>query len=312
MTNLLILSASPQDVVPLQVNAEVSAIKKRLSLAGVTWLELVHEGAVRATELSTLLLQHEPEILHFSGHGTGDGGVCLQDDNGAAVLVEPQILKKVLQEACPNIRLVVLNACYSDAQASAIAECVPFVVGMKKAIGDAAAIAFSAGFYQALAFGRSLAKAHALALLEVELHGGDAGGLSVIRSGVESDPKEFYPLPRPEIYADLQRENGRICRNESEYGIYLHVRNAPTGTLEVVYLLNDESFGGKPFIRVRPDGMDFAGELWSYGDLEIRAALWYKNGGLCLVTKLTTALRRFYGANPDATIDRAIRRIEES
>ena len=58
-----------------------------------------------------------------------------------------------------NIRLVMLNACYSRPQAEAVVEFIDCAVGMKKAIGDQAAIVFAASFYRALGFGRSVKEA---------------------------------------------------------------------------------------------------------------------------------------------------------
>ena len=55
-----------------------------------------------------------------------------------------------------NVRVVVLNACYSKPQAEAIAQVIDCAIGMNTAIGDEAAIVFAAAFYQALAFGRSV------------------------------------------------------------------------------------------------------------------------------------------------------------
>ena len=52
-----------------------------------------------------------------------------------------------------NIRCVVLNACYSEAQAQAIAEAIDCVVGMTSAVGDDAAIEFATAFYRALGYG---------------------------------------------------------------------------------------------------------------------------------------------------------------
>jgi len=55
-----------------------------------------------------------------------------------------------------NIRLVVLNVCYSKAQTEAIAQIIECAIGMNASIGDEAAILFSAAFYQALGFGRDV------------------------------------------------------------------------------------------------------------------------------------------------------------
>jgi hypothetical protein len=55
-----------------------------------------------------------------------------------------------------NIRVVVLNACFSRPQAAAITEVIDCAIGMNSAIGDKAAIVFAAAFYQALGFERSV------------------------------------------------------------------------------------------------------------------------------------------------------------
>ena len=58
------------------------------------------------------------------------------------------------------MKCVVLNACYSVAQANAISKHIDYVVGMKKAIGDEAAIKFAVGFYDALGAGRDFETAY--------------------------------------------------------------------------------------------------------------------------------------------------------
>jgi hypothetical protein len=55
---------------------------------------------------------------------------------------------------------VVLNACYSEIQANAIAEHIDYVVGMNSIIGDDAAIQFAVGFYDELGAGWSYEDAY--------------------------------------------------------------------------------------------------------------------------------------------------------
>ena len=57
---------------------------------------------------------------------------------------------------------VVLNACYSEIQADAIAKHIDYVVGMKREIGDTAAIEFAVAFYDALGAGKSFEFAYEL------------------------------------------------------------------------------------------------------------------------------------------------------
>ena len=64
---------------------------------------------------------------------------------------------------------MVLNACYSESQAQAIAKHIDCVIGMSNAIGDEAAISFAAAFYQALGYGRSVQAAFDLGCVQIDL-----------------------------------------------------------------------------------------------------------------------------------------------
>lgn len=64
--------------------------------------------------------------------------------------------------ATVGIRGVVLNACWSEAQARAILPHVRFVIGMARPIPDSAAIRFAAGLYRGLGFGLGIADAFKL------------------------------------------------------------------------------------------------------------------------------------------------------
>ena len=66
---------------------------------------------------------------------------------------------------------VVLNACYSEIQAEAIARHIDYVIGMKKGVGDAAAIEFAVAFYDALGAGESVEFAYKLACNAIQWAG---------------------------------------------------------------------------------------------------------------------------------------------
>lgn len=61
------------------------------------------------------------------------------------------------------VECVILNACYSEIQAGAIAQHIEYVIGMDKAIGDKIAIEFAVAFYDALGAGESIEFAYKLA-----------------------------------------------------------------------------------------------------------------------------------------------------
>jgi AAA-like domain len=66
-------------------------------------------------------------------------------------------------------RCVLLNACYSEVQARAIAQHIPYVIGMNQAIGDTAAREFAVGFYDALGAGRDIEFAYRFACNSIQM-----------------------------------------------------------------------------------------------------------------------------------------------
>jgi len=176
MIKILFLAANPANTDQLRLGEEVRAIKERLRLADLRDEFVVEqEWAVRVTDLQAHLLRHQPNIVHFSGHGSSDGQIILEDKAGRSKPVSPAALKRLFTTLKDNIRCVALNACYSEAQASGIAESIDCVIGMTRAVEDESAIAFAASFYQALGYGRSIQTAFELGCGQIDLErGGNA------------------------------------------------------------------------------------------------------------------------------------------
>ena len=78
------------------------------------------------------MLDIEPQILHFSGHGEG-GAIYLEDDAANARPIGAAAFANFLTNF-PSVQCVVLNACYSEELGAAINASVPFVVGMETAV----------------------------------------------------------------------------------------------------------------------------------------------------------------------------------
>jgi hypothetical protein len=126
--------------------------------------------AVRVQDVYQALLDYKPQIVHFSGHGAGEDGLILEDETGNLQLVNTLALANLFK-LFSDIECIVLNACYFEAQATAIIEYVPYVVGMNKAIGDIAAIKFATGFYNAVGAGESVEFAYKLGCNVIQLEG---------------------------------------------------------------------------------------------------------------------------------------------
>ncbi len=157
---ILFISANPRSTERLSIDEEFRAImeKIRRSSGQMPMLEIVTAWAARPDDLLQSLNEHQPEIVHFSGHGSLEG-ISLVGENGKSKLVSTKALVSLFKSFSNCTKLVVLNSCYSKSQAKAINKVIDYVVGMKNPISDLAAITFSASFYRALSFQKTFVEA---------------------------------------------------------------------------------------------------------------------------------------------------------
>ena len=117
---ILILAANPKDTTRLRLDEEVREIKEGLRLAKKRdRFEIEQREAVRIRDLRRALLDCEPQIVHFSGHGEANG-IMVEDETGNSVLVEPEALAGLFDLFSDQVECVLLNACFSESQADAI------------------------------------------------------------------------------------------------------------------------------------------------------------------------------------------------
>ena len=87
---ILVLTANPLGTDHHQSDEEVGAIDQALRQAELrNEYDLRSHWAVRIEELQELLLRHQPEIVHFSGHGTEGSGIILENADGSGAPVPP-------------------------------------------------------------------------------------------------------------------------------------------------------------------------------------------------------------------------------
>lgn len=168
--SILLLSADPSDATRLRIGEEFREIQDKLQLAQLRErFRLNLRMSARPEDISQSLLDSQPQIVHFSGHGLATGELCFEDKIGKVHPVSPDALAALFEQFASQIKCVLLNACYSKAQATAIAQHIDCVIGMNQAIGDKAAIAFTIGFYQALGAGRTFKEAHKFGCIQIRL-----------------------------------------------------------------------------------------------------------------------------------------------
>ncbi|TMQ04047.1 MAG: NACHT domain-containing protein, partial [Deltaproteobacteria bacterium] len=193
------VTANPAEMPRLNVDDEARDIRIALQRSHGDAFKLEVWPAARPLDLLDGLGTLTPTVVHFSGHGgrgedrrpvgarrdvseptSGDHGAMeahdaerhglfFQGPDGQPQFVSAAALKAAFAAAGSSVKLVVLNACYSEALAGALLPHVGCVVGVAGAIGDASARQFSVGFYGGLGQRRSVEEAFAQGRAAVRL-----------------------------------------------------------------------------------------------------------------------------------------------
>ena len=171
---VLFLCANPDGTKRLKLDEEFRAIKEVVDASEYRDLvELIPGFALRSSDLAGWLLKNKPHIVHFSGHGSKSGEVTVVGQSGESQVIEIDALAHLLGTVRDNIRVVVLNACHTKAQADKLSSIFECTICMNEAISDKAATIFSTAFYQAVGFGRSIRTAFDLGISALLMHKSD-------------------------------------------------------------------------------------------------------------------------------------------
>lgn len=200
-----------------------------------SWLRV---GRAEPLDLLRELRKLKPTVVHFSGHGmseavsapppAGDGphrdvvvanhatdpaqhGLYFQGPDGRPHLVSTAALKESFGAAGSSVKVVVLNACYSDVHAAALVTHVDCVVGMSGPVGDDAARSFAVGFYGGIGDRESVAQAYKQGRAAIHLMGiGDSDRAELtVRDGINaarlflSDDIQIFAISVPRLAAAI-------------------------------------------------------------------------------------------------------------
>ncbi len=219
---ILFLVADPSDAVRLRLGQELRDIAQRLRLSNERdRYQLEQRHSVRVGDITQAIFQAEPQIIHFSGHGTEKGELCFENELGKIQPVEADALAKMFKLFSQKLKIncIVLNACYSQMQAKAIAEHIPFVIGMNDAIGDKAASKFSVGFYTALFSNSSIEDAYEFGCTEINLQGIPEDHKPVIRVN-----KDLLASKQPIPPNPFLPQTGRVEDSQKLFGRQREIR----------------------------------------------------------------------------------------
>jgi formylglycine-generating enzyme required for sulfatase activity len=167
---ILFIAANAHLDSQLKLDEEYRAIERSIHAACHRHaFQLIPLLAARPGDLQQALLEHSPDVVHFACHGSSQAEVLLAGDGPGPEAMPVEALASLLRVLQDNLALVVFNACFASAQASAVRQYAGIAIGMREPIEDRTSIAFAAALYGALAYGRSVRDAFDLGVAAIEV-----------------------------------------------------------------------------------------------------------------------------------------------
>jgi hypothetical protein len=211
---VLFLAANPDSRTPLELGREYNKIRD--AIAGSKYraaFELIApEFSAQLETVSAALIEHRPHVVHFAGHGSQSQGLILEDKNHRHLPIGKAELTKLFKTLRGAVRLVFLNACYSDEQARLLTDVFDYAIGSEGLIEDRCAVDFARAFYRHLALGGTVSQAFLAAQFGIKNCGPVTSDL-LKRPGVRDDvpfilqvckPLAGKPKPKRSALADGQ------------------------------------------------------------------------------------------------------------
>lgn len=210
---ILVLAANPLGATRLQLDEQVKAIREAIQRSTKRDdFDVQTRGATTLRDLHLALLEFQPQIVHFTGHGAGKEGLQFAsdteiiywqeqqkaDDSWEATgfqrekvqAVDARTVADLLKLFADQIECVVLNACDSNHQGAAIARHIPYVISMRTAICDRAARKFSEAFYDGLGAGKDYEFSFALGKTAIQAEIADPTDLiAILKRSKAQTPK---------------------------------------------------------------------------------------------------------------------------
>lgn len=211
---ILFLAANPKNTTHVDLQKEAKDIAEGLQRSKKGGhFQLEQQWAVTPREMQRAVLDYKPEIVHFSGHGAGERGLALEDDMGQIKLVNAKALAALFEAFQEYVECVILNACYSEVQAEAIARHIPYVIGMKQTVGDNAAREFAVGFYDTLAAGESIEFAYKLGCVSISMAGIPEELTPVLKKKSDFSELDAAERSRDASGSDIIEESSPVVEN---------------------------------------------------------------------------------------------------
>jgi tetratricopeptide (TPR) repeat protein len=167
---VLFISSSPRNMTTPNVEEQYEAIKKARNKGK---FKLERQGLVAPEDLLNVIIDCNPDIVHFFMHNSKERGLYFENDQKRIVTISGLTLGKIIakaQETC-NIECLVMNCCNSETLLDNLKPFVRNIIYARDYVPDdkeSVATLFAEKFYEAVASGRSYAEALDKTKIELE------------------------------------------------------------------------------------------------------------------------------------------------
>ena len=104
---ILFLAANPQDTQKLALDQEVRSITEAIRKSeGRDGIEFFSRWAVQSLDILQAINETDPEIIHFSGHGSEKGEIVLDDGSGNIAMVSKEAMAAAVASASKKVRMI--------------------------------------------------------------------------------------------------------------------------------------------------------------------------------------------------------------
>ena len=235
---ILFLASDPSNASRLHLGKELQSVRDKLD--DNLHFEIKDHLATKPNDVMNEIMNYKPHIVHFSGHGNETGELCFEDEQGKAKSMPPEALASLFRLATDHVKCVIVNTCYAEKQANAIAQYVPVVIGTKKEISDDAAFNFSTGFYTALEpdlSQNSLNKAFNLGCIAIQFDGNLQEHLTPVL--IFGSPEVRFSSEVDTAFSSIQNPKGYAVKTLIK-GLTYTGRNMGLSELVVKKILDDK------------------------------------------------------------------------
>jgi hypothetical protein len=95
---ILVLAANPTNTSWLRLDEEIREIDEGLRRANKReQFKLEQKWAIKTRDFYRAILDYQPQIIHFCGHGAGEDGLIVEDEMGQAIFMEAETLSSMFE-----------------------------------------------------------------------------------------------------------------------------------------------------------------------------------------------------------------------